>query len=80
MRVKLLTYSHGHSRHRPGIQCQIEEPSFWIGGRLWYNPLLLLVHHRLRVYVVGATSGIAESTMKQFCRHTIKPRLYFVGR
>lgn len=29
---------------------------------------------------VGATSGIGESTLKQFCRHTIKPRVYFVGR
>lgn len=29
---------------------------------------------------VGATSGIGESTLKQFCRQTVRPRLYFVGR
>ena len=75
-----LTHSHGDSRDCPGIQCQTEEPSLWIGSRLWYNCLPLLVHYRLRVCVVGATSGIAESTMKQFCRHTVKPRLYFIGR
>lgn len=31
-------------------------------------------------YIVGATSGIGESTLKQWCRHTIKPRVYVVGR
>ncbi|KAK4694108.1 hypothetical protein P7C71_g3416, partial [Lecanoromycetidae sp. Uapishka_2] len=29
---------------------------------------------------VGATSGIGESTLKQWCRQTIKPRVYVVGR
>jgi short-subunit dehydrogenase len=29
---------------------------------------------------VGGTSGIGESTMKQFARHAIQPRIYFVGR
>lgn len=29
---------------------------------------------------MGATSGIGESTIKQWCRHTIKPRVYVVGR
>ena len=44
------------------------------------SPLQQLAEHVLRVNVVGATSGIGESTVKQFCRHTIKPRLYFIGR
>ena len=29
---------------------------------------------------VGATSGIGEATLKQFVKHTLKPRAYFVGR
>ncbi|KAK3904487.1 hypothetical protein C8A05DRAFT_42431 [Staphylotrichum tortipilum] len=29
---------------------------------------------------VGGTSGIGESTMKQFVKHTVQPRVYFVGR
>lgn len=29
---------------------------------------------------VGATSGIGETTLKQFAKHTIQPRVYFVGR
>lgn len=29
---------------------------------------------------VGGTSGIGESTMKQFAKHTDQPRIYFVGR
>ncbi|CAF9932948.1 MAG: hypothetical protein HETSPECPRED_008497 [Heterodermia speciosa] len=29
---------------------------------------------------VGGTSGIAESTLKQFYRHAIRPRIYIVGR
>lgn len=29
---------------------------------------------------VGATSGIGESTLKQFAKHAVKPRIYFIGR
>ena len=29
---------------------------------------------------VGATSGIGETTLKQFARHARQPRAYFVGR
>lgn len=29
---------------------------------------------------VGATSGIGETSMKQFAKQTLKPRIYFVGR
>lgn len=29
---------------------------------------------------VGATSGIGETTLKQFAKHTCQPRVYFVGR
>ncbi len=29
---------------------------------------------------IGGTSGIGESTMKQFVKHTVQPRVYFVGR
>lgn len=29
---------------------------------------------------VGATSGIGEITLKKFAQHTVKPRVYFVGR
>lgn len=29
---------------------------------------------------VGATSGIGETTLKQFAKHTREPRAYFVGR
>jgi len=29
---------------------------------------------------VGATSGIGESTLKEFARHARQPRVYFVGR
>ena len=29
---------------------------------------------------VGATSGVGETTLKQFAKHTIRPRVYFVGR
>lgn len=29
---------------------------------------------------VGATSGIGEATLKQFAKHSIQPRAYFVGR
>jgi NADP-dependent 3-hydroxy acid dehydrogenase YdfG len=35
---------------------------------------------QLSVIAVGATSGIGESTLKQFYRQTNKPRVYFVGR
>jgi short-subunit dehydrogenase len=29
---------------------------------------------------VGGTSGIGEATMKQFAKHAVQPRIYFVGR
>jgi len=29
---------------------------------------------------VGATSGIGEYTLRAFARHTVRPRVYFVGR
>jgi len=29
---------------------------------------------------VGATNGIGETTLKQFAKHTLKPRAYFIGR
>lgn len=29
---------------------------------------------------VGATSGIGETTLRQFAKHTSQPRVYFVGR
>ncbi|RAL03222.1 uncharacterized protein BO80DRAFT_377127 [Aspergillus ibericus CBS 121593] len=29
---------------------------------------------------VGATNGIGEATLKQFAKHTKRPRVYFVGR
>lgn len=29
---------------------------------------------------VGATRGIGEATLKQFVRHAVAPRVYFVGR
>lgn len=29
---------------------------------------------------VGATNGIGETTLKQFAKHTIRPRVYFIGR
>jgi short-subunit dehydrogenase len=29
---------------------------------------------------VGATSGIGETTLKQFAKHARQPRVYFVGR
>ncbi|KAJ4286909.1 hypothetical protein N0V88_007854 [Collariella sp. IMI 366227] len=28
----------------------------------------------------GGTSGIGETTMKQFARHTVSPRIFFIGR
>ena len=30
--------------------------------------------------VTGASSGIGEATLKQFARHAVKPRVYFLGR
>ena len=27
----------------------------------------------------GATSGIAEATLKQFAKHTVRPRIYYIG-
>ncbi|KAK4995203.1 hypothetical protein LTR66_004927 [Elasticomyces elasticus] len=35
---------------------------------------------RLVAVFVGATSGIGEATLKQFAKHTYRPRVYFVGR
>lgn len=29
---------------------------------------------------VGATSGIGETTLKQFAKYTEQPRVYFIGR
>jgi len=29
---------------------------------------------------VGGTSGIGETTLKQFAKHAVKPRVYFIGR
>lgn len=29
---------------------------------------------------VGATSGIGETSLKQFAKHTLRPRIYFIGR
>lgn len=29
---------------------------------------------------VGATSGIGETTLKQFAKHTRQPHVYFIGR
>ena len=29
---------------------------------------------------VGATSGIGEATLKQFAKHTVQPRAYFLGQ
>jgi NADP-dependent 3-hydroxy acid dehydrogenase YdfG len=29
---------------------------------------------------VGATNGIGEYSLKEFARHALKPRVYFVGR
>jgi len=29
---------------------------------------------------VGGTNGIGEYTLKQFAQHTVRPRVYFVGR
>jgi NAD(P)-dependent dehydrogenase (short-subunit alcohol dehydrogenase family) len=34
---------------------------------------------RLSAVFVGATSGIGETTLKQFARHANKPRAYFLG-
>jgi short-subunit dehydrogenase len=28
----------------------------------------------------GATSGIGESSLRQFVKHTVRPRVYFLGR
>ena len=35
--------------------------------------------HLVAVFV-GATSGIGEATLKQFAKHSLQPRAYFVGR
>lgn len=29
---------------------------------------------------IGATSGIGETSMRQFVKYTVRPRIYFVGR
>lgn len=34
----------------------------------------------LTAVFVGATSGIGETSLKQFARHAKQPRIYFVGR
>lgn len=39
----------------------------------------ILPPHLIAVFV-GATSGIGEATLKQFAKHTVRPRAYFVGR
>lgn len=28
----------------------------------------------------GATSGVGETSLKQFAKHAVKPRIYFLGR
>lgn len=28
----------------------------------------------------GATSGIGEASLKSFTKHTVRPRIYFIGR
>jgi NAD(P)-dependent dehydrogenase (short-subunit alcohol dehydrogenase family) len=35
---------------------------------------------KLVAVFVGATSGIGETTVKQFAKHTTQPRIYLVGR
>ena len=35
--------------------------------------------HLVAVFI-GATSGIGETTLKQFAKHALRPRAYFVGR
>ena len=35
---------------------------------------------KLVAIFVGATSGIGETTLKQFAKHSLQPRAYFVGR
>ena len=35
---------------------------------------------KLVAVFVGATSGIGEATLKQFAKHSIQPRAYFIGR
>jgi NADP-dependent 3-hydroxy acid dehydrogenase YdfG len=32
------------------------------------------------VVFAGGTSGIGETTMRQFAKHAVQPRIYFVGR
>lgn len=34
----------------------------------------------LTAVFVGGTNGIGEYTLKQFAQHTVRPRVYFVGR
>jgi NAD(P)-dependent dehydrogenase (short-subunit alcohol dehydrogenase family) len=38
-----------------------------------------LPSHLVAVFV-GATSGIGETTLKQFAKHAHQPRAYFIGR
>ncbi|OAF62392.1 hypothetical protein VC83_00715 [Pseudogymnoascus destructans] len=33
----------------------------------------------LVVIFASATSGIAEATLKQFAKHTVRPRIYCIG-
>lgn len=35
---------------------------------------------KLVAIFVGATSGIGETTLKQFAKHSLQPRAYFIGR
>ncbi len=35
---------------------------------------------RLVAVFVGATSGVGETSLKQFAKHVRQPRVYFVGR
>jgi NADP-dependent 3-hydroxy acid dehydrogenase YdfG len=35
---------------------------------------------RLVAIFVGGTSGIGETSLKQFAKHTRQPRAYFIGR
>lgn len=35
---------------------------------------------KLNTITVGGTSGIGETTAREFARHTVEPRIYLVGR
>lgn len=40
----------------------------------------ILMNFLLTLREVGGTSGIGETTAKEFARHTVEPRVYLVGR